>query len=119
MVQEHVEPEQYLTFFVGGEEVAINILRIREVIAHRTATRIPESPAYLRGVINLRGTVVPVVDLALKLGLPEAGLTKGACIVVTEVEVDGRLTWIGIMTEGVGHVVELSVRDIEKPPSIG
>lgn len=122
VAQEHGDPDQYLTFFVTGEEVAIHILQIKEVIAYRPATRIPAAPAFLRGVLNLRGAVVPVVDLALRMGLPEAPITKNSCIVVVEVFIGGRereLTWVGVLTEGVGQVIDLSPGDIERPPTLG
>lgn len=111
--------QQFLTFFVGGEEVAVNILQIREVIEYRAPTRVPVAPAYLRGVINLRGAVVPVVDLALKLGLPAVPLTRTSCLVVVEVPVDGKLTLVGVTAESVGQVIELSLRDIEPAPAFG
>ncbi|WP_052376364.1 chemotaxis protein CheW [Chondromyces apiculatus] len=111
--------EQFLTFFVGGEELAINILRIREIVAYRTPTRIPGAAAALRGVINLRGTVVPILDLGIKLGLGEHPVSKNTCVVVVEVILDGHLTGVGVVAESVGQVVELSPGDIEQPPALG
>ncbi|WP_437827340.1 chemotaxis protein CheW [Sorangium sp. So ce1153] len=119
MEQERAKLEQFLTFFVGGEEVAINILQIREVIAYQPPTRIPVAPAHLRGVINLRGAVVPVVELALRLGLAVAPVSKNTCVVVVEVIVDGKLTMVGVVVESVGQVVDLALSDIEPPPTFG
>ena len=84
------EQSQYLSFLIGGEEYAIGILRVREIIEYDTVTTVPTTPPCIRGVINLRGSVVPVVDLAVKLGLPESAVTKRTCIVIVEVELDGR-----------------------------
>jgi len=119
MEQERAHLEQFLTFFVGGEEVAINILQIREVIAYQPPTRIPVAPAHLRGVINLRGAVVPIVDMALKLGLTGAPITRTTCIVVVEVIMEGKLTMVGVIVESVGQVVDIALRDIERPPTFG
>jgi purine-binding chemotaxis protein CheW len=80
---------QYLTFFVGGEEYAVNILKVKEIIEYDTVTAVPNTAPWIRGVTNLRGNVVPVIDLAVKFGLPASKVSKLSCIVITEVSYDG------------------------------
>jgi purine-binding chemotaxis protein CheW len=110
---------QYLTFSLSGGEYAIAVLRVREIIEHETVTRVPSTPAFLRGVINLRGSVVPVVDLARKFRLAESPVTKRTCIVIVEVEAEpGRLV-MGVLADAVNQVVEFRPEDIEPPPSFG
>ena len=113
------EEFQYLTFGVDGGEYAIGILQVREIIGHRTPTTVPMAPDYVTGVINLRGSVVPVVDLALKFGLPGVAATKRTCIVIVDVEVGTELTMTGILVEGVHAVIDLRPDEIEPPPSFG
>ncbi len=117
--EEREEQFQYLTFGVDGEEYAIGILQVREIIGHRTPTTVPMAPDYVIGVINLRGSVVPVVDLAVKFGLPGVAITKRTCIVIVDVEVDNELAMTGILVEGVHAVIDLPPADIEEPPSFG
>ncbi len=113
------EQFQYLTFGVDGEEYAIGILQVREIIGHRTPTTVPMAPDYVIGVINLRGSVVPVVDLALKFGLSGVAVTKRTCILIVDVEVGDELTLTGILVEGVHAVIDLQPDDIEAAPSFG
>jgi purine-binding chemotaxis protein CheW len=113
------EQTQYLTFLIAEEEYAIGILRVREIIQYETVTRVPRMPPWIRGVINLRGGVVPVLDLAIKLGLPRSAVTKETCIVITEVEVDGLHNVMGIVADSVSQVIDLSAHDIEPPPAFG
>ncbi len=112
---------QYLTFFVAGEEYAIGILKVREVIEYDTLTSVPSVPPCIRGVINLRGSVVPVIDLALKLGLPACEITRRTCIVIVEVRrpEDGELTVMGVMADAVSQVVAFTPEDIEPAPDFG
>ncbi len=110
---------QYLTFGVDGQTYAIGILQVREIIGHRTPTTMPMAPAYVTGVINLRGSAVPVVDLALKFGLPGVTVTKRTCVVIVDVEVGNELTMTGILVEGVHVVIDLQPDEIEEPPSFG
>jgi purine-binding chemotaxis protein CheW len=110
---------QYLTFYVGGEAYGIALLRVREIVEHDTLTRVPKSPQYLRGVLNLRGRIVPVVDLAMKFGLPESVVTKTTCIVIVELAVNGEQVVIGLMADSVTQVLELSPGDLEPPPAFG
>jgi purine-binding chemotaxis protein CheW len=110
---------QYLTFCLDDEEYAVSVLRIREIIEYDTLTRVPSTPAWIRGVINLRGGVVPVVDLAVKLGLPERPVTRRTCIVIMEVELAGERTLMGVMADAVSQVVDMAASDIEPPPAFG
>ncbi len=114
-----VGPAQFLTFFLGGAEYAVSILRIREIFEFDTLTPVPTTPGWIRGVMNLRGSVVPVVDLSVKFGLGETPITKRSCVVIVEVELDGELSIMGALVDAVSRVVELSPDDIEPPPAFG
>ena len=110
---------QYLGFHVAEEEYAIGILRVREILEYDTVTKVPGTPASIRGVINLRGRVVPVVDLAVKLGLPESCITRRSCIVVVEVALEGVPTVMGVLADSVSQVIDLPASEIEPPPPFG
>jgi purine-binding chemotaxis protein CheW len=110
---------QYLTFFMAGEEYAVGILQIREILELGPITRIPATPAHVRGVINVRGSVVPVIDLAVKLGLPETQVTRRTCVVIVEVALQGETRVLGVLVDAVHQVIELSAAEIEAPPSFG
>ncbi|MGE5414492.1 MAG: chemotaxis protein CheW [Syntrophomonadaceae bacterium] len=110
---------QYLTFSLSGGEYAIAVLRVREIIEHESVTRVPSTPDFVRGVINLRGSVVPVVDLALKFGLPPSPVTKRTCIVIVEAESAGERIVMGVLADAVNQVVEFASGEIEPPPSFG
>ncbi|HYL86440.1 MAG TPA: chemotaxis protein CheW [Candidatus Angelobacter sp.] len=117
--KEELLQQQYLTFFLADEEYAINIQRVKEIIEYTAITKVPKVPAWIRGVINLRGNVVPVVDLAVRFGLAERPVTKTSCIVVVEVEQDSERTVMGIIADAVNQVIELAPKDIEEPPAFG
>lgn len=113
------EVAEYLTFFVQGEEYALGLTRVREVIPFDTITRVPQLPAAIIGVTNLRGAVVPVLDMSMKLCGTPTPVDRRTCIVLVEVgEASGTAT-IGIMTEAVGQVLALGKDDIVPPPSFG
>ncbi len=114
-----VDQVQYLTFYIAGEEYAVGILRVREILEYDTLTRVPKTPAYIRGVINLRGNVVPVIDLAVKFGLGPSEVTKLTCVVILEVELDGEPTIMGVLADSVSQVIELASDDIQPAPSFG
>jgi purine-binding chemotaxis protein CheW len=111
--------QQYLTFFTAGEEYAFDLLKIREVIEYTAVTAVPDTPAWIRGVTNLRGSVLPVVDLAIKFGLPASAITKFSCVVVTEVEYEGESLTMGVLADSVSQVMDFSANDIETPPPFG
>jgi len=110
---------QYLTFFVGGEEYAVNILKVKEIIEYDTVTTVPNTASWIRGVTNLRGNVVPVIDLAVKFGLPASQVSKVTCIVITEVCYDGENLTMGVMADSVSQVLDFQKDDIEAPPPFG
>jgi purine-binding chemotaxis protein CheW len=111
--------KQYLTFMIGGEEYAISLLKVKEIIEYDTVTEVPKTPEWVRGVINLRGSVVPVIDLAVKFRLPASVAGKLTCIVITEVECEGEATVMGVMADAVRQVIDLKPRDVEEPPTFG
>lgn len=111
--------KQYLTFVLGREVMAIGILAIKEIIEYGQPTEVPMMPAFIRGVINLRGAVVPVLDLAARLQRPSALLSRKTCIVIVETELDGERQVIGIIVDAVNEVLEIAASDIEPPPAFG
>jgi purine-binding chemotaxis protein CheW len=111
--------QQYLTFFTAGEEYAFDLLKVREVIEYTAVTAVPDTPSWIRGVTNLRGSVLPVVDLAIKFGLPASAITKFSCVVVTEVEYEGESLTMGVLADSVSQVMDFSANDIEAPPPFG
>jgi purine-binding chemotaxis protein CheW len=117
--KEEVVQQQYLTFFLADEEYAINIRRVKEIIEYTTVTKVPKVPEWIRGVINLRGNVVPVVDLTVRFGLEESPVTKTTCIVIVEVEQDSERTVMGVIADAVNQVIDLAPKDIEEPPAFG
>lgn len=110
---------QYLTFRLDEELFALDIVKVREVLEFSSITRVPRTPDFMRGVINLRGNVVPVVDLKLKLGLSRTEKTIDTCVVITEVEVDGEKTVLGALADSVQEVLELDPSQIDPPPRMG
>ena len=117
--KEEVIQQQYLTFFLADEEYAINIQRVKEIIEYTTVTKVPKVPEWIRGVINLRGNVVPVVDLTVRFGLEESPVTKTTCIIIVEVEQDSEPTVMGVIADAVNQVIDLAPKDIEEPPAFG
>ncbi|HET7841124.1 MAG TPA: chemotaxis protein CheW [Terriglobia bacterium] len=110
---------QFLTFLLADDLYAVSILRIREIIEYDTVTRVPNMPESIRGVINLRGAVVPVVDLAMRFGLRDSNVTKRTCVIIAEVEVGGERLVMGLMADSVNQVIDLPPADIEPPPAFG
>lgn len=110
---------QYLTFMLGSEAFAIGILAIKEIIEYGGITEVPMMPPSVRGVINLRGAVVPVMDLAVRFGRRSSEITRRTCIVIVEVEVDGEQQVLGVMVDSVSAVMEIPASDIQPPPSFG
>ena len=111
--------QQYLTFMIAGEEYAMALLKVKEIIEYGTVTVVPKTPAWIRGVINLRGSVVPVVDLAVKFRLAASVPGKLTCIVITEVECEGEAAVMGVMADSVRAVITLKPDEIEPPPTFG
>jgi purine-binding chemotaxis protein CheW len=110
---------QYLTFLTAHEEYAISIVKVTEIIEYEAVTTVPNTPVWIRGVTNLRGKVVPVVDLAVKFGLPASGISKFSCIIITEVMFEGENLTMGVLADSVSQVIELSADEIEQTPPFG
>ena len=113
------DTHQYLTFTLGGEMFAVGILNVKEIIEYGNLTEIPMMPSFIRGVINLRGAVVPVVDLAARFGGKVSAVQRRTCIVIVEVRQEDAKHDIGIMVDAVSEVLEIQAGDIEPPPSFG
>ncbi len=114
-----LEQTQYLTFQLAGEEYAIGILQVKEIIPYVTLTAVPQTPASIRGVINLRGSVVPVIDLAVKLGLSPKPITARSCIVIVETKIATGNLIMGVIADSVSQVIDLSPQEISATPAFG
>lgn len=110
---------QYLTFTLDEEAFALEIAKVREVLEFTAITKVPRTPAFMRGVINLRGSVAPVVDLRIKFGLGKTKNTINTCVVIMEVEVDGDSIVLGAIADSVQEVIDLMPDQIMPPPKIG
>lgn len=113
------EQSQYLTFSLQNELFAIGILHIKEILEYGSLTPVPLMPAFIRGVINLRGAVVPVIDLAARFGGGQSQLNKRSCIVIVEINAQGQQQSIGILVDSVSEVLEIPAVDVEPAPSFG
>ena len=111
--------DQYLAFVLGGEAFAMEIRSIREVIQYGALTQVPLMPPFLRGVINLRGAVVPVLDLSVRFGRPPTEVVRRTCIVILEVERGDQAMVMGVIVDNVSEVLEIGASDIEPAPSFG
>ena len=110
---------QYLTFKLDQELFAVDIAKVREVLEFTSMTKVPRTPDFMRGVINLRGNVVPVVDMRLKLGLSMTEKTVDTCVVISEVDVDGERTVLGALVDSVQEVIDLDASNVAPPPHMG
>ncbi len=110
---------KYLTFDLAEEEYGVEILRVREIIGMMAITPVPKTPEYVLGVINLRGKVIPVVDLRLKFGLPYKEPDERTCVIVVEMTGDGGTVQMGIVVDRVNEVVDVKAGEIEPTPSFG
>ena len=117
--QEEAVQQQYLTFFLVDEEYAVGIQRVKEIIEYTAITKVPKVPMWIRGVINLRGNVVPVVDLAVRFGMEERTITKTTCIVIVEVQQEAERAVMGVIADAVNQVIDFAPKDIEEPPAFG
>lgn len=113
------EPSQYLTFNLGDEVFAMDIRTVREIIQHAALTIVPLMPSFIRGVINLRGAVVPVIDLKSRFGRPAAQVGKKTCIVIFDASRDNEKIELGLMVDAVSEVIEIPPSQIEPPPQFG
>ncbi len=110
---------KYLTFNLGEEGYGLEILKVQEIIGIQTITKIPRTPAYVKGVINLRGKVIPVVDLRLKFGMEEREFTRETCIIVVQVTRNDTSLVMGIIVDEVSEVLDISGDQIEAAPTLG
>ena len=111
--------QQYVTFSLGDELFGVEVTRAREILSVTPVTKVPQTPEYLLGVINLRGQVVPVIDMRLKLNLPVSEETEDTCIIVVEVQVDGEAIIVGALADAVREVLEIRSDQIEPAPRLG
>lgn len=116
---EELQTTQYLTFTLADEVFAVDVARVREILEMPSITKVPQVPDFMRGVINLRGCVVPVIDLRLKFGMEETAQTVNTCIIVVEVAMDGETTVLGALADSVQEVIEMEPSQIEAAPHIG
>jgi len=110
---------KYLTFNLAEEEYGIGILKVKEIIGMIAITSVPQTPVYMKGVINLRGKVIPVVDLRVKFGMEAIGYTERTCIIVVEITGGGQRVMIGILVDSVSEVLNIKGGDIEDTPNFG
>ncbi|RII30631.1 MAG: chemotaxis protein CheW [Geobacter sp.] len=113
------ETVQYLTFKLGEEIFSLDVAKVREILEYTNITKVPQTPDFMCGVINLRGSVVPVIDLRLKFGMPATERTVNTCIIVVEVQMENEDIVLGTLADSVQEVVELEPEQIEPAPQIG
>jgi len=112
-------PQQYLTFSLGGEVFALGILNVKEIIEFGNVTEIPMMPAFIRGVINLRGAVVPVIDLSARFGGAASTVSRRTCIIIVELDDGDERQDLGVIVDAVNEVLEIPRAEIEPPPTFG
>ncbi|MCG8617849.1 MAG: chemotaxis protein CheW [Desulfobacterales bacterium] len=110
---------KYLTFSLENEEYGIGILKVKEIIGMMPITQIPRTPAYVKGVINLRGKVIPIIDLRARFGMPPQDYDEKTCIIVVEIETEGGIVMIGIVVDSVSEVLNVQQGEIEPAPAFG
>jgi purine-binding chemotaxis protein CheW len=110
---------KYLTFQLANEEFGIAVLKVREIMGMQDITPVPQTPAHIRGVLNLRGKVIPIIDLRLKFGLTSVEDTSRTCIIVIQVQAESRALLMGVVVDGVSEVLNLTPADIEDAPDFG
>ncbi len=113
------EARQYLTFKMEEEVFALDVGKVREILDYTTITKVPQTPDYMKGVINLRGSVVPVVDMRLKFNMPAQDRTVDTCIIVVEITIEQEQTILGALVDSVQEVFELEPSQVEPAPRIG
>jgi len=110
---------KYLTFALGSEEYGLPVLKVREIIKVMDITQVPQVPGHVRGVINLRGKVIPVIDLRLKFGFPQQDYTERTCIIVVDVALSGVNVMMGIVVDSVSEVLNVASAEIDQAPEFG
>lgn len=116
---EELESTQYLTFKLDEEVFALDVAKVREILEESSITKVPQTPDFMRGVINLRGSVVPVIDLRLKFGMSRTEKTVNTCIIVVEVQLENEVIVLGALADSVQEVIEMEQNQIEEAPHIG
>lgn len=119
MLKEVIDQMQFLSFYLDGELYAIVIDRVREVLDYNKIRSVPRMPDFMKGVINLRGAVVPIMDLRIKFNMPIAENTVNTCIIIVELPIDGEDVFIGIIADSVQEVLTLNTKSIEQAPRLG
>ncbi|HRR40247.1 MAG TPA: chemotaxis protein CheW [Syntrophales bacterium] len=119
MPQEKSREGKYLTFVLGGEEYGLEILKVKEIIGVMNITAVPQMPRYVKGVINLRGKVIPVVDLRLKFGMESLDYNERTCIIVVDIASGGSKVIMGIVVDCVSEVLNIKAEEIEDAPAFG
>lgn len=119
VIEKTAHKSKYLTFTLSHEEYGIEILKVREIIGYMDITCVPRTPQYMKGVINLRGQVIPVLDLRTRFGMPEADVTDQTCIIVAEINQQGRRFNAGLIVDQVQEVLDISSENIEDAPQFG
>ena len=116
---EELEATQYLTFKLDEEVFALDVAKVREILEESSITKVPQTPDFMRGVINLRGSVVPVIDMRLKFGMSRTEKTVNTCIIVVEVQLEDEVIVLGALADSVQEVIEMEPSQIEAAPHIG
>ena len=111
--------DSYLTFRLGGEDYAAHVNKVLNILEMTRITKVPKAPDYMKGVINLRGMVLPVIDTRIKFGMPETEYTDKTCIIVMDLEIDSELVHVGALVDEVVAVLEINESQLEPPPGIG
>lgn len=119
MESNHNESESYLTFKLGEEEFGVHVSQVLNILEMTRITEVPQAPCYMKGVINLRGMVLPVIDTRVKFGMPQTEYTHNTCIVVMDIEMEGDTIHLGSIVDEVLSVVEIEESQVEPPPSLG
>ncbi len=109
----------YLTFALGQEEFGLEILKVKEIIGYQDITSVPQTPSEVKGVINLRGQVIPIIDLRSRFSMEEKEVTEQTCIIVVEVDLDGSSVQVGIIVDNVSEVLDIQEEQIEPSPEFG
>jgi purine-binding chemotaxis protein CheW len=117
--QQKAAAGKYLTFALAQEEYGLPVLKVREIIKMMDITGVPQVPGHVKGVINLRGKVIPIIDLRLKFGLPAADYTERTCIIVVEVQLETRRVMLGVIVDWVSEVLNIATEEIEPTPDFG
>lgn len=113
------DEEKYLMFIIDNEHYGIPILNVNEIIGLMEITHVPRAPEYMKGIINLRGKIIPVIDFRLKFSMPERAYDELTCIIIVEIIHDGKKNFVGILVDKVAEVVNVNQQDVEMPPQYG